>query len=373
MRLLVPATVGLLLGAFPVPLPARAQARPDIIVLLDRYDSGEFDAVVETFAAIDDVEDARKDLEKHGRAWTEVEGPDAAPRRRLVVATFALEFARARTDARFDTWRDLRPALDWACDLIRQGPPSAEERLWHLAAIALAEGGRYWEALVDTSYSFVDRSNMTPRSIQVRARSIHEHVLHAQERYPDDPRLQFEDEHVDALRYGASWRREPARPAGVLGTHRREEQAELIGRLQVLAADPEVGGEAELWAGLILLLELDRPADAMAHLQAAGRARDPFVASLAYYSAGRAFESAGDLDAAERHYRRALDALPRVQSVSLSLAALLLSSGRPDEAYEIMRRSFDGPPVNDPFKTYGLGDYRHFDSYVARLRQEIRR
>jgi len=373
MRLsVIPVAIGLVATSMMADLSAGPQTAPRIIALLDRYAAGELDAVVEAFAAIDDVEDARKDLEKHGRAWTEARGPAEAAHRRLVIAAFALELAHARMH---DAWRDLWPVLKWACDVIRQGEPSEGERLWHLAAIALGEGRRRWEALIDPSYSFVDRSNMTPRYIQVRRNDadVHEHVSHAQERFPDDPRLRFADEFVDALRYGARWRREPARPAGVLGTHRREQQAELIGRLQALAADPEVGGAAELWTGLILLLELDRPADVMAHLEAASRSSDPFVASLARYAAGRAFESAGDLDAAERHYRRALDALPRVQSVSLSLSALLLSSGRPDEAYEIMRRSFDGPPVVDPFKTYGLGDYRRFASYLARLREELRR
>jgi hypothetical protein len=47
-----------------------------------------------------------------------------------------------------DAWQHLWPALDWACDLVRQDSPSPGERLWHLTAIALAEGGRHWESLI---------------------------------------------------------------------------------------------------------------------------------------------------------------------------------------------------------------------------------
>lgn len=368
MRLLVLVAVGLILAAPPASGPTHPQAAPPIIVLLDRYDAGEFDAVVDAFAGIDDVEDARKTLEKHGAAWTEALGPAAVPRRRLVVATFALEFANARMT---DEWQALWPALKWSCDLLAEGEPTEGERLWHLATIAWGEGGRHWETLIDPSYTFFDRSNRTQPIIQLERRDgdVHEHIVHAQRRFLDDRRLQFEDEHVDALRFGATWKRRP-RPANERFAERLED---IVARLAPLSEDPEVGPEAELWAGLMLLLELGRPGEAMAHLEAASRSPDPFVASLAYYAAGRTIDDNGDRVVAERHYRRALEVMPRVQSVSLSLSSLLVASGRAAEAYALMRESFDGPQVVDPFKTYGLGDYRHFDGYLAQLRAELRR
>jgi tetratricopeptide (TPR) repeat protein len=109
----------------------------------------------------------------------------------------------------------------------------------------------------------------------------------------------------------------------------------------------------------------------MPYLQAASGSDDVFIAYVAHYSAGRLLEAAGNVQQAQARYRAALAVAPGVQSASLSLSTLLFTAGQPDEAYEVMRQAFDGPPRPDPFRMYGFGNYRHFDGYVSRLRQAL--
>src|SRR5215831_13641557 len=85
---------------------SQAPASPAAIGLLDQYDRGDRDAVVEVFKSARDIEAIRRDLERAGAGWTTAEGPSLEAHRRLVAATMALELANARMR---DKWLALRP------------------------------------------------------------------------------------------------------------------------------------------------------------------------------------------------------------------------------------------------------------------------
>ena len=136
-------------------------------------------------------------------------------------------------------------------------------------------------------------------------------------------------------------------------------------------ADPQIGGEAHLWSGLLLLLNRQEGAAAMAQFAAARNDPDPFVAYLARYSAGRLQEAAGHPDSSEAAYRDALAVWPRAQSASLSLASLLFAAGRPDEAYQLVADAYREPTVMDPFREYGFGQHRRVGRVMTELRQEL--
>ena len=108
-----------------------------IPALLDRYSGGDIEGVVAAFGAINDVEHVREELEAAAGDWIDAAFTEDVTRRRLVVATFALELVRARMQ---DEWERLRPLVEWSCELLRGGPPTEAERLWHRASIALAMG-----------------------------------------------------------------------------------------------------------------------------------------------------------------------------------------------------------------------------------------
>jgi tetratricopeptide (TPR) repeat protein len=145
----------------------------------------------------------------------------------------------------------------------------------------------------------------------------------------------------------------------------------VLARLAPFVDHPIVGPEARLWAGLILLLEHNRPADALAQLQRASGSGDAFVGYLAHYAAGRLQEAEGDRSAAIAHYRHALARRPHTQSAVLSLSALLFARGQPDEAYALVSESLRMPDPIDPFQTYGFGTYRRFHEYLAATRREL--
>jgi tetratricopeptide (TPR) repeat protein len=362
MRILVLVAVGLILAAPPAPAPTYPQAAPQIIALLDRYDAGEFNAVVDAFAGIDDVEDARKTLEKHGAAWTEALGPAAVPRRRLVAATFALEFANARMT---DEWARLRSLVEWGCGLVRSGPPTDGERAWQLASIAIAQRAADWDLLRD-------KDARTPRGF-VRAKWPRgDHARHAVEQFPGDPEVAFAREQVEAALALPPWPRGGLRPPVLAGNHSFDVLAKsAVEGLQPFLETPPQREEAYLWIGLLQSLSLGRPGDGLAHLAIASQSRDPFIVYLAHYAAGRLAAEAGRPTDAIRHYRAALDALPGAQSASLSLASLLFMAGSADEAYEVMRHSLDAPVILDPFKYYGFGSYRRLHGYLQSLRARL--
>lgn len=337
--------------------PVRAQRPIDVAILLDRYSSGERAAVLELLKTLDDVEGVRVGLEATGRAWTEAAGPAVVPRRRLTAATFALELANTRMQ---DEWRRLRSLIEWGCELVRAGAPSEAERLWQLASVALAEGARDWDVLYTR-----------PPPVRVAA---YNHLSHARSRFSDDVRLDFADAAIQAIRVASGFpphRGNEAPRAQPRGEVLRA-RFDAIEHLQMFAHDPVVGGEAALRTGLAWL-SIDRVDEAMRQFEIASRSTDEFAVYLAHVLAGQMQDRYGTPEGASAQYRAALQAIPRAQSASLGLAAILLSDGQPDEAYALLHEALAAPIPMDPWRVYGQGSYYRFPEYVELLVRELGR
>ena len=340
---------------------AATQDTPRAVDLLDRYEGGDFDGVVKVFAAADNVNALRRQLEGDGEAWTTARGPAAEQRRRLVAATMALEFADARTE---DEWQNVDALVEWGCKLLRKGPPTAAERIWHLASIGLVEG-----ALDDDV--------------------IFDHARHAEARFRDEPRFPFVNRYavrvVTSTGYG-QYTGTATRPRlqppmadpldlidRVVDSSNRTLTEQSISSLLSVPSSSPVAAEAALRAGYLQHI-ISRWEPALASLAtAAERSRDPYITHLAHFMMGRTLERMDQLDRAEQAYARALDAVPRAQSAVLVRAALLVRAGKAAEALSLAMASFEGPRPPDPWRLLPYGDYRDFARHIASLRAEINR
>ena len=308
--------------------------------LLNEYAAGGVGPLASPAKFVEDLRLSGKDWRSFVEAWVRRDGDVRTPHRRRLAASLVLELIGVASVAERPGFTSV---LAWATDLITADAPSEAERLWHHAAIGVAEGMRNW--------SVVRRS-----------------ITRARERFPEDRRLAFSELQVLALQSVAPWR-------GTEGTVDTAVRNYRANRFLELATgffdDPQLGGEAHLWSGLLRWLNLQEAGGAMAQFAAARNDPDPFVAYLARYSAGRLQEAAGNPRSSEAAYRDALAAWPRAQSASLSLASLLFASERPDEAYQLVADAYREPTVMDPFREYGFGQHRRVGRVMTELRQEL--
>ena len=388
-RALLVATVVALCGGRVFTNP-QSQAEPRAVDLLDRYDRGEFDAVVETFLKLRDVGNLREDLERNGPMWASAGGSGDEPRRRLVAATMALELANARLD---DQWKELRSLVEWGCQLLRRGPPSEGERNWQLASLAVSEGA------LDTPMLF--KVSGTTKS--------YGHLAHTRTRFPDEPRFVFAERFVvggspglpndPRLNGGLEPDADSTTPDGpprsvqmlVIGPNGPDDFASqeaarrlraeaktrretAVKRLREIFDDPDIGAEAALRAGHLLLvgLELDRALEAL-HV-ALRTSTSPYVTYLAHFFRGRVLERMNRLEEAERAYAAAADAVPHAQSAALARSALLIRAGRTAEAHALASASFGARPrPPDPWRLFPHGDYYRWPALSGELRKGLAR
>lgn len=352
---MIAATVALAAGGMP---PAQTSTG---IALLDRYAHGEFDAVVEALGAVENFSDIYKNIRSQAPAWIEAGGAGDRARRRLAAATFALEASHAgeledwklvQNWIRLENiyWRAPAQLLEWGCRLLREdSPPQSMELTWQLAALAVADRAEDFEFLIGS-----------PWEARANPKDEIEHLKHVAARFPGERRF--------ALTQGIAieWRLFPsARRPGL-----REAQQVFT----TLRDDPAVGAEASMRLGA-LQLRAGQITQALPLFDRADRGvADPYVQYLARFFRGQALERQRKAADAESAYRSALDAIPRAQSASFALAALLVQRGARAEAANLVDASLprqQRPP--DPWRTYAEADYRFWPGLIATLRAEIRR
>lgn len=379
--------------------------------LLDRYLAGQFDGVVAQLDELETYDSVLTYLREHGRAWIDAKGPDAAPRRELAAATFALEAARV---GQWHEWKIIRkqprmcagapppipgaadeqddspqqqqqaPArppgddpcytppdvlrwqappliLEWGCEQLRtHETPPALERWWQLAALAVAQRSEDPQFLIGD----VNIGRGPEWGEIVNTQDEIKHLEHVMQRFPKESRFQ--------LAYGIA--------------HDRDFPQDAMKVYRALERDPDVGGEAMMRLGALQVRRRSNVAQiappqlatpsAAAGLQALEKVekltRDPHVVYLAHYFTGQAHLVEGRLDAAERAFRRASLALPNTQSASIALAALVFNDGRRTEGQQLIRAMLDaGPRVRDPWRTYVHADDRFWPRLIGRLRAEV--
>jgi tetratricopeptide (TPR) repeat protein len=314
------------------------------IEMLDQYEHGT-PSSADAFVGIIHVESVKNDLQAEGESWIVAAGPKAVPRRRLVAATFALEAARAGLDYE---WTNSIELIDWGWSQLRkQNPPLPAERLWHLAAIALFEGA-------------YDQEELEPRLGRINSR------------FPKEPRILLADAwSLESLR-GRPGFPPPRRgkPGGIGDTG-----SNIVAAYKKALASPDaaVAGEADLRLGYYDLIA-DRSDSALTRLaHALSATREPELMYLGHLFRGWALSRLDRDSESTAEYQQAVDAVPAGGTGALWLARRLLLEGKRAEADAVTDRSLTGSRnIDDPWRLYGLGDFRRFPALIQQLREANR-
>lgn len=348
----------LVVGACLVAGPA-AGRRATVVDLLDRYESGQFEAVVAELARVADFDDLLQQLKREAPAWLDANGPAHRDRRELVAATFALEAARA--DEWYEwVWIQSQPGvavtvlywkpppllIEWGCQLMRaHEPPRPIERWWQLAALAVAQRSEDSRFLVGDI-----RIGRAGEIINVQDEI--KHLDHVMKRFPAESRFVL----AQGIARDRYW------------------EDDALTAYAAVANDADVGGEASMRLGA-LHLKHERSGEAILQFDRAQTlTRDPYVIYLARYFKGRVLEGNSRSDEALDEYRGAAAAWPTGQAATVSLAALLFRNGRRAEAHEQIGRMLAAAPnAFDPWREYVHADNRFWPQLIGRLRAEIRR
>jgi tetratricopeptide (TPR) repeat protein len=307
------------------------------IDLLEYYNLREYEPVRSalTRAAGGDLGIILDAWKGEAEKWIEADGAESSARRRLVVATVALEVGRAALDQQ---WQRSKEIIEWTCALWRkQRIRTTGERLFHLAALALIEGARDIEAM-------------------------DEHAAHVKERFPDEPRLLL----------AHAFRQEIAFWDQRLNPGLNEEAGPVIKLLLRAQQRPGNQREASLRLGLYTL-RLRQYDHALTFLRDVPPGDDDGQMYLVQLFSGWAYEGLQKMDDAVRSFKAALDVIPAAQSASLSLAARLHARGERAEAHAIVESMLAADPAApDPWRIFGYGDLRRFPLLVDGLRRELR-
>jgi tetratricopeptide (TPR) repeat protein len=400
-----------LLGAGISPDPALlAQGRAvPVKDALDMYERGDR-MVLTGFTSAVSAQRLLSEIEKVAPAWIKAAGKTAAPRRRLIVATFALEGAKAAT-----LGRGAVPLIEWACDKLR--PPYGEdvplpaERIWHQAALAVLESRGSYRDVMAHLWHLNTRFRDEPQALLARAwmkqgewEAIPAEVealpradsfdyrfpngaiggampLYADTFFssvdrwwsvypqPDRPRVppEFREPLLPPLPpldlYGSIWTT-PDQP--------RDVGRRVIREYERAAESPAVAAEARLRIGYLLFVD-GRGEEALPQLaEVSGLTRDRVLLHLADLFMGWTHQRAGRKLEAENAYRRALRVVPSSQTTSLWLAMLLQEQGRLTEAQDLMDTSLAASPKEpDPWPLFGQGSFRHWPALIDRLRGDL--
>src|SRR5262249_50445263 len=143
-----------------------------------------------------------------------------------------------------------------------------------------------------------------------------EHLNHVIPRFPEEPRFALAQAVAIEIH---TWREGFRRPRSAVAI-----AAEATSALDHMSKDDAIGPEASLRLGF-LRLRMNRVDDSLtlfAHVLTA--TRDRYLIYLAHYFRGQALERKNQVVDAERAYRLALDTVPRAESATMALAALLV-------------------------------------------------
>ena len=359
---------------------------PSVPDQLDRYLAGQFAAVVEGLRAASDFGRLLEELRRDGRRWVESGRPQERTRRQLAAATFALEAARAGAWIEWKLiqkqpqmcasnneciqppnvlyWKAPPLLIEWGCELLRQdAKPRPVERWWQLAALSVAQRAEDPQFLVgDTSIG----KGIGAGEI-VNTQDDITHLEHVTPRFPQEMRFLL----AQGIARSRSW----------------PDEARMVFR--TLEKDPDVGGEATMRLGALLMPPLGRsnymtpgggsvrlPPSTNEALELFDRAddmtRDPYVIYLARYFKGKLLEAERKTEEAEAAYRGAVTAVPHAQSATISLATLLFRDGRRSESQRLIAEMLAHTPrPADPWRTFVHADDRFWPQLVGRLRAEI--
>ena len=355
-------------------LTAGAQDKASLASLLDGYYNGDYDGAVTQGSAIPDLGPLRLRFVQDTPSWIAAD-PANADRRRAAVAGFLVELAGARLEA---DWGRLSDLIEWTCaQLLRaSGPPTAFERSWHMATTALAGRARVRVWLLGP-YARLPHQKPLQRTPQKDDPPSPLHLMHAIERFPDDPEFQLA--RVVAWTWGRDSEpirnmRQEWRDNVNLRASSRPAQLEAVTAFVPLIAIPAVAAEAHIRTGLIYVTVSDHAAALRSFEAAQQIATTTQLKYLSHFLAGRSLEVLQRPDAAKAQYERALEVVQNAESATIALASLQFLRNEAEPSIALIDKTFDQPsPVPDPGRLVGYGAYLHWPEIKTAMRAELQR
>lgn len=357
------------------------QAQPgglDLVGMLNMYEQGRYDEAVAKAAALPDLGSFRLRFVQDSPVWVDAD-PARIDRRRGVAAAFLLEVAAARLESDWGRFSDL---IEWTCVQLRAtGTPTEFERAWHAASHALAGRARNRTWMLGESARLphqeaLEQPRTVPRWAQTMQR--HEpqppaHLMHALERFPDDPHFQLS--RVVAWTWGRD--SEPIRNVERDNgdgppRRRRAPQLEALVTLEPLTAIAVVAPEAWVRIGLVHFSVGDYASALVAFESAQPIANETSMQYLAAFNAGRALEGLQRIDDAMRAYQRALEIIPDAESATVALTSLQFMRDDRDAAVSAVDRVFGRKPAAaDPGRLMGYGSFMRWPDLKAAMRKAL--
>jgi tetratricopeptide (TPR) repeat protein len=351
-------------------LDARQPPAPSVITLITQYAQGQPDDAVRLAAGIRDLGPLRLRFVQDVPAWI-ASDPARATERRAAAAAFLLELAAARlvTD-----WGRLSDLVEFTCAGLRAaGPPSPFELAWDRASMALAGLARARLWLLG-EYARLPHQPARRTTPSKRADQYPRHLVHALERFPDDPPLRLA--RIVAWTWGRD--HEPTRNVRPRESRYAADaplpQREAIVALRPLIDDPVVGPEALVRIAHVYMTMEELP-EALAELkQAQARQADRSIRYLSFFSAGRVLEALRRPDEAMAEYTKALEVIPGAESATVALGTLQFVHADREAAVSRLNTVFDRPGAAvDPGRLVGYGSYIHWNALRQAMRAELPR
>jgi tetratricopeptide (TPR) repeat protein len=345
-------------------------------------------------------------LRKAAPAWIKARGPSESPRRRLVMASFALE---ASADATFPI-----ALIEYACDQLRppNGPkvPLPAERRWHEAALAVIEAKGSFEQVQDHLWHLNTRFKNEPYALladawrrQAEWEALPELVAQipsagdlptivppgqrAQERIIARGESPFEpmpyrrnatlraptafDRAFNRVALPPAPRSDVSNSVWTTPDQKRDVGRGVIRAYEKAAANPASGAEARLRLGYLQLVS-GKPVDALAQLsQVPALTHENAVLYLCDLFVGWASERLDRMSDAEAAFRRALDRAPSGRSAAIWLAGRLQAQGKLAEAQDVVDATLAASGAADPWPAFAQGAFRRWPVLIEALRTAL--
>ena len=342
----------------------------ELVGMLNAYEQGRYDEAVAKASALPDLGSFRLRFVQDSPVWVN-QDPARIDARSAAAAAFLLEVTAARLESDWGRFSDL---IEWTCVQLRAtAKPTEFERAWHAASHALAGRARARQWLLGLSPRLSHQKPAPERKLQPNERPPATHLMHALERFPDDP--QFQLSRVVAWTWGRD--SEPIR--NVRGRDdddrrlSRAPQLEALVTLTPLTSIAVVAPEAWIRIGLVHFSVGDYASALRAFESAQPIASETSMKYLAYFNAGRALEGLQRIDDAMRSYQRALEIIPDAESATVALTSLQFMSEDRDAAVSAIDRVFNRRPgAADPGRLMGYGSFMRWDAAKSAMRSELK-